>query len=232
MADEDDLVEHILSPTHWWVPHCKPRLPRSSIYKKEPDPAPEQLSANAKLPQNMTTDLFILILPLPVILTLHMTLKRRLAIISVITTGGAAVLTSGLRAIILWEFATSPDFTWSLGKMVIISNVEMQVGILAANMPSLKAFYTCWRKNTLGPGQGVGVGHSSGSGGKDSKRSRDDMEMGSGLETPRSRNKGKVPDPACLTMTESEERLFEDQNGKKAWYQSSMQSAQSARASL
>lgn len=163
-----------------------------------------------------------------------MTLKRRLAILSVITTGGAAVLTSGLRAIILWEFATSPDFTWALGKMVIISNIEMQVGIIAANMPSLKAFYTCWRNNTLGPGQGVRNGYSSGSGGKNSKQSQDDVEMGSGGRTPRSKAKGKVPDPASLTMTESEERLFEDQKNarKRAGYQSSMQSGQSARPSL
>lgn len=184
--------------------------------------------------QNMTTDLFILVLPLPVIWTLQMTLKRRLAVLCVITTGGSAVLTSGLRAIILFEFATSPDFTWSLGKMVIISNVEMQVGIIAANMPSMKAFYTCWRQNKLGPGGGVDIDYGSGSKSKNSKPSQGDIEMNSGISTPRPRNRGKTPDPVCLTITESEEILFQDQKPgqKKVEYESSMQSAQSGRASL
>ncbi|KAI0136484.1 hypothetical protein BJ170DRAFT_677357 [Xylariales sp. AK1849] len=109
---------------------------------------------------NMTTDIFILLLPLSVIGTLNMPLKRRLSVLAVVTTGGSAVLISGLRAILIFEFATSPDFTWALGKMVIISSVEIQVGILAANMPSLKAFYTCWRKDKLGRGQGADLAYS------------------------------------------------------------------------
>lgn len=84
-----------------------------------------------------------------------MTVRRRLTIIAVLTTGGSAVMVSGLRAIILFKFGSSPDFTWTLAEMVIISNVEMQVAIVAANMSSLKAFYVLWRKHQLGPGQGV-----------------------------------------------------------------------------
>lgn len=158
-----------------------------------------------------------------------MTLRRRLGVLAVISTGGSAVLTSGLRAIILVEFANSPDFTWTLGKMVIISNVEMQVGIIAANMPSLKAFYTCWRQNKLGPGQGTDLMHSSGQGGKNSKGSQSDMELHSGLASSKGRSRGKMADPMSLTMTESEEKLFESQKhgAKKREYESSMQSVQS-----
>ena len=181
----------------------------------------------------MATDVMIFILPLPVIWTLQMTLKRRLAVLAVLTTGGSAVLTSGLRAIILFEFSSSPDFTWSLGKMVIISNVEMQVGIVAANMPSLKAFWTCWKQNKLGPGQGTGLEHSSAQRGKSSKTSQSDLEMNSGLGASRSRNTrkgGRTPDPMTLTMTESEEKLFEQKNGirVRTEYESSMQSNHSS----
>lgn len=159
----------------------------------------------------MTTDLFILVLPLPVILSLRMTIRRRLAVLAVVTTGGSAVLVSGLRAIILFEFSSSPDFTWALGKMVIISNVEMQVAILAANMPALKAFYSCWRKQRLGRGQGVGLVYNS-TGKSKSKGSerRDDVEMNSGSKDhQRDGAKDGVQNSAGLSMNESKERLFE-----------------------
>jgi len=178
----------------------------------------------------MTTDILILFLPLPVVWNLKMTLRRRVAVLAVITTGGSAVLTSGLRAIILAQFASSPDFTWTLGKMVIISNIEMQVGITAANMPSLKAFYTCWHQNKLGPGQGTGLAHSSAEGGKNSKGSQNDMELHGGIASSKTRNKGKPPDPMRLTITESEEKLFENKKHgpKKRDYESSTQSVHSA----
>jgi hypothetical protein len=162
----------------------------------------------------MVTDVCILVLPLPVILTLKMTLKRRLAVLAVVTTGGSAVLVSGLRAIILFEFASSPDFTWALGKMVIISNVEMQVAILAANMPALKAFYSCWRKQRLGRGQGVDLVYNSKSKSKRSER-LDDIEMSGGdFKTSHYTGDtgGEPQNSTVCSMTESEERPFESKN--------------------
>ncbi|RFU24581.1 hypothetical protein B7463_g11754, partial [Scytalidium lignicola] len=120
--------------------------------------------------------------------------------------------------------------------MVIISNVEMQVAIVAANMPSLKAFYTCWQQNKLGPGKGTGLAHSSGggaggtSGGKSSEGSQGNIQLRSGVSaSAKSRSKSKAPDPMALTMTESEEKLFETQNQKQknSDYESSMQSGRS-----
>uniref|UniRef100_A0A4E9EN24 Rhodopsin domain-containing protein n=1 Tax=Gibberella zeae TaxID=5518 RepID=A0A4E9EN24_GIBZA len=87
----------------------------------------------------------------------------KLAVSAVITAGGSAVLCCVLRVIVLHEFAESTDFTWALGKMVIISAIEIDMGIIAANMPAIKAFYRCWRQDKLGPGQGKCL-ESSGSG--------------------------------------------------------------------
>ncbi|GKU12708.1 unnamed protein product [Fusarium langsethiae] len=86
---------------------------------------------------------------------------RKLAVSAVITAGGSAVLCGALRAIVLLEFAKSTDFTWALGKMVIISAIEIDMGIIAANMPAIKAFYRCWRQGKLGPGQGKCLESSS-----------------------------------------------------------------------
>ncbi|KAL6697077.1 hypothetical protein J3F84DRAFT_367953 [Trichoderma pleuroticola] len=90
-----------------------------------------------------------------------MSLRRRVAVLVVLTTSGSAVLIGGLRAIILIEFSKSPDFTYSLGKMVIISSAEMSIGIIATNMPALKAFWSCWRQNKLGVGKATDLTGSS-----------------------------------------------------------------------
>ncbi|PCD20118.1 hypothetical protein FGRA07_11786 [Fusarium graminearum] len=112
---------------------------------------------------NLFVDFCIFFLPLPTIFTLKMSIKRKLAVSAVITAGGSAVLCCVLRVIVLHEFAESTDFTWALGKMVIISAIEIDMGIIAANMPAIKAFYRCWRQDKLGPGQGKCL-ESSGSG--------------------------------------------------------------------
>ena len=156
--------------------------------------------------QNLFTDVLILILPISTIWTLNMSLQRRVAVLVVLTTGGSAVLTGGLRAIILFEFASSPDFTWSLGKMVIISNVELSVGILAANMPALKAFWTCWRQNKLGRGKGLSL--SNGGSGRDEalSGSHNALEMNNRSNLGSRNDMGRAE---RLHSTESEEKLWD-----------------------
>ncbi|UPL02206.1 hypothetical protein LCI18_013140 [Fusarium solani-melongenae] len=210
------IIFHVVTTIVIWLLYGLQCRPIAAFYEPEKYPGVKCLDTNVTyfVPytlnvQNMTTDLLILGLPLPVIWSLQMTVQRRLGVLAVLTTGGSAVLTSGLRAIILYEFATSPDFTWSLGEMVIISNVEMQVAIVAANMPALKAFYTCWRDNKLGPGQGVSKELSGAP--QVSKGSQSDMELQSGLSASRAGSRTKTPGLTVLGATESEEKLFQGQ---------------------
>ncbi|RSL60766.1 hypothetical protein CEP54_006575 [Fusarium duplospermum] len=207
------IVFHVVTTIVIWLLYGLQCRPIAAFYEPEKYPGVKCLDTNVTyfVPYtlNMTTDLLILILPLPVIWSLQMTVQRRLGVLAVLTTGGSAVLTSGLRAIILYEFATSPDFTWSLGEMVIISNVEMQVAIVAANMPALKAFYTCWRDNKLGPGQGVTKELSGAP--QVSKGSQSDMELQSGLSASRTGGRVKTPGLTVFGATESEEKLFQGQ---------------------
>jgi hypothetical protein len=82
-----------------------------------------------------------LVLPIPTLWKLQASVRRRITLIAVITFGGSAVLVSFLRLIVLHEFDVNPDFTYTLGKMVIISAVELDVAIMAANAPSMKALW-------------------------------------------------------------------------------------------
>ncbi|KAF4539065.1 Integral membrane protein [Lasiodiplodia theobromae] len=97
----------------------------------------------------LSLDIAIFIIPIHTVWKLQMTLRRKLQVLSVICTGGAAVLVSALRLVVLLEFSRSPDFTWTLGKMIIISSFEINVAIIASNMPSMKALWTSWRDGTL-----------------------------------------------------------------------------------
>ena len=89
-------------------------------------------------------DFIILTLPIRPLWKIQASAARRLGIIATITVGGIAVIVSCLRIIILHRFAVDPDFTYILGQMVIISAIELNVAIIAASVPSLKAV---WRKH-------------------------------------------------------------------------------------
>ncbi|CAG1974452.1 unnamed protein product [Fusarium graminearum] len=154
---------------------------------------------------NLFVDFCIFFLPLPTIFTLKMSIKRKLAVSAVITAGGSAVLCCVLRVIVLHEFAESTDFTWALGKMVIISAIEIDMGIIAANMPAIKAFYRCWQQDKLGPGQGKCL-ESSGSGRAHAGSRGGGLELSNNLRSNASvaGNAG----PGGVQPSESQEELF------------------------
>ncbi|OJJ07322.1 hypothetical protein ASPVEDRAFT_155195 [Aspergillus versicolor CBS 583.65] len=96
---------------------------------------------------NILTDFIILSLPIRPLWNMQPSLSRCLGVIAVVSVGSVAVIVSCLRLIVLHEFAVNPDFPYILGKMVIISAAELNVAIMAANAPSLKAV---WLKHISG----------------------------------------------------------------------------------
>lgn len=71
-----------------------------------------------------------------------MTLRRKIGVITVIGFGGVAVMVSMLRLIVLYQFYINPDFPYILGRMIVISAFEIEIAVIAANMPSIKALWT------------------------------------------------------------------------------------------
>ena len=159
-------------------------IPLAAVYESQNYPNATRIDLGVILfvpfALTLATDVFILVLPLPIILSLQMSPKRRMAVLAVVTTGGSAVVVCGLRGIVLVEAATTPDFSFTLGKLLIMLNAELQVAIIAANMPSLKTFYTCWRQQRLGPGQGIGAGSLDTRSRRIASKSRSDIELQSG----------------------------------------------------
>ncbi|KAL1592403.1 hypothetical protein SLS59_009756 [Nothophoma quercina] len=81
------------------------------------------------LVQNIVQDIYILILPVPTVLHLQMSTRRKIAVLSVISFGVSAVLVACFRLIPLLELNSSPDVSYALGKMVIVAAVEVQLAI-------------------------------------------------------------------------------------------------------
>ena len=78
-----------------------------------------------------------------------MSMKRRLQVLAVVTTGGSSVLVSCLRLIVIRRFTVTDDFIWEVGNICIVSAAEMEVAILASNMPALRALWKKFRGGTL-----------------------------------------------------------------------------------
>jgi hypothetical protein len=47
-----------------------------------------------------------------------------------------------LRLIVLHQFEKNIDLTYTLGKLIIITSIEIDLAIIAANAPSLKIYWT------------------------------------------------------------------------------------------
>ncbi|KAL0253205.1 hypothetical protein SLS55_010177 [Diplodia seriata] len=149
-------LEAFWNPVKYPTPNCLDTsvtyfVPYSLVSSRPPSAPPP--NTDRRPLQIMVLDIIILVLPIQTVWSLQMTLRRRLAVLGVICTGGAAVLISALRIMVLLEFSASPDFTWTLGKMIIVSAFEINIAIIASNMPSIKALWLNWQGGTLNTSQ-------------------------------------------------------------------------------
>lgn len=162
--------------------------------------------------QNIIEDVYILVLPISTVLSLQMSTRRKVAVLAVISFGASAVLVACFRLIPLFELNSSPDISYVLGKMVIVAALEIQLAIVAVNLPSLKAL---WNKMTGG----------SSAGSKPSYSHQTSYKLSTLKSSSRSRSKrasrGSITRMEHdVRITESEEELFK-QNGRTQESQSS-----------
>ncbi|KAF2493711.1 hypothetical protein BU16DRAFT_562676 [Lophium mytilinum] len=156
---------------------------------------------------NIITDVIILVLPIPTVWSLQMSTRRKIGVLAVIGFGGAAVLISGCRIIILYQLHVSPDTPYILGKMVIIAALEVEFAIMAVNLPSVKAL---WNK-MVGGGSSAGsgaVGYSSGNRSKGYKLSSFEPGSRTGGGSKLGKSRGSFTISKLDRGSESEEELF------------------------
>ncbi|KAL2815252.1 hypothetical protein BDW59DRAFT_177688 [Aspergillus cavernicola] len=145
------MVLNVLITIALWLLYCLQCRPLPAFWNPAayPDAKCLKMAITYYVPVslNILTDFIILALPIRPLWNMQASLSRRIGVIAVVSVGGVAIIVSCLRIIVLHEFAVNPDFSYTLGKMVVISAVELNVAIMAANAPSLKAF---WMKHVSG----------------------------------------------------------------------------------
>ena len=87
------------------------------------------------------TELYLFVLPIPVIWGLKMPLRRRLGVLAIFGTGLISVAASAIGLWVRILNAQSPDFFWWLAPTLTLSAVETSTAIIVASAPYLPAFF-------------------------------------------------------------------------------------------
>lgn len=90
----------------------------------------------------MITDIIILVLPIHTIWKLNMSRRKKISVTAVIAFGGSSVIVAACRFIVLAQLAVTTDLSYVLGHMVIVAAVEVELAIIAVNMPSMKVLFS------------------------------------------------------------------------------------------
>ncbi|KAI1115362.1 hypothetical protein F5Y14DRAFT_134728 [Nemania sp. NC0429] len=99
----------------------------------------EVLFANAGF--NVATDLWLLLLPIPIIAKLRVSLKQKLGIGAIFAAGLGACAASIARLIVLVNTRKSTDVTLALNTVAELSVAEVNIGIIVACAPCFPLFY-------------------------------------------------------------------------------------------
>ncbi|KAJ6256483.1 hypothetical protein Dda_8345 [Drechslerella dactyloides] len=126
---------------------------------------------------NILTDILILLLPIPVLMTLQIRKGKKLALIGIFFIGSIAVLASISRIWALWLYQNTKDVSYDAIFILLFSNIEINFAIITASAPPLRPLFGGVFKTT------TAYGRSDYSGG----RSNDKMWSG------RSRTENGVP---------------------------------------
>ncbi|PHH73970.1 hypothetical protein CDD82_5176 [Ophiocordyceps australis] len=85
-------------------------------------------------------DLYVLLLPLPVVWSLNLSFTWKLRILAVFNLGLLACITSIIRLVMSVRIQRHGDLTWVLSKIALWALIEVDLGILCACLMLLPAF--------------------------------------------------------------------------------------------
>lgn len=135
---------------------------------------------------NLVTDVVIFLLPVPVIVRLHVTLARKLALLGVFMIGLGVCIISAVRLNFVITQG-SPDFTWEGVPLGALSVFEPLGGILCSNLPIIYPLFSktaqkvkSFTNSVSGRSKGLsssGGAHSGASGSAGFRRPRDGASL-------------------------------------------------------
>ncbi|KAF9638831.1 pth11-like integral membrane protein [Lasiodiplodia theobromae] len=95
---------------------------------------------------NMVNDVIILTIPIPQILKLQMSTRKKAAVCGIMLLGSFVCIASIVRIYYLAVFIKTVDVTWLMGPVFIWSSVEPSIGILSACLPNLRPLFRSLRE--------------------------------------------------------------------------------------
>ncbi|PYH92524.1 hypothetical protein BO71DRAFT_357091 [Aspergillus ellipticus CBS 707.79] len=90
---------------------------------------------------SMFTDIVLLIMPLPIVARLKMASRKRLGLAFMFGLGGLSLVTSIMRVIAIVPMLSSDDQSYLLGEMCLWINVESNLVIVTACVPSFRQVF-------------------------------------------------------------------------------------------
>ncbi|EWC43834.1 hypothetical protein DRE_07278 [Drechslerella stenobrocha 248] len=94
---------------------------------------------------NIFSDLWILLLPIPVLMRLQMRTNKRIALIGIFSVGSVAVIASCARIYALHVWSISKDIPYDGANILIWSQIEINAALISCSIPALKPLF----KNTF-----------------------------------------------------------------------------------
>ncbi|KAK0662726.1 hypothetical protein DIS24_g1671 [Lasiodiplodia hormozganensis] len=90
---------------------------------------------------NIVFDIVLVILPMPVIKSLNLPKKQKIALMGIFALGTFATVTSSLRLSSIYKISYSNDVTYDNVGAALWSTVEINTAIICASLPTFKAFF-------------------------------------------------------------------------------------------
>jgi hypothetical protein len=100
---------------------------------------------------NLLTDVVILLLPLPALLSLRVPMSKRIALIGIFSVGMVAIVASSVRVWVLMLWSMSPAAAARYGTDLLLwGQVETNSGIVSASVPFLRLLFKSRKKEERG----------------------------------------------------------------------------------
>lgn len=71
-----------------------------------------------------------------------MSRRRKLAVLGIICFGSLSVVTALCRFILQKQLVSEQDTSYIMGRMVIVAGIEIQIAVVAVNLPALRSLFT------------------------------------------------------------------------------------------
>ena len=90
---------------------------------------------------HILTDLILAILPIPVLMGLQLSRKRKIALAMVFGAGILTIAATVARQAYNFIALTGPDFSWNWAPTELATNLEINMAIICASVPALQTFF-------------------------------------------------------------------------------------------